>query len=411
VSYHFSRFNEHFDPVCFPGFRLSMDELAGKEGTFLNFTNDLSINAYSIALLIFISIQALKDAERKFLQRRLYFMLVQVTILLLVVDIFSRFDGSPATIYPVINHIGNFLVYLLNPLISALWLLYVHYQVFHDERRMKRLLYALLAVIAMNAVIVILSQFFGWLYAINAQNIYHRGPLFWLPASITVALAILSFVLILANYKQIERKYLFSILFFPVPPLVCMILQIIFYGTSLMLNGVAFSLLIIFFNIQNHSMNTDYLTGAYNRKKLETYMSEKIGAITPNRTFAAILIDFDDFKYINDTFGHDMGDYVLESSVKLLKSCIGALDMIARYGGDEFYIVLNVSNEADLEATVRRINNCIENYNKHGKNPYQLNFSMGYAMYDFHSHKSVEEFQKQIDTLMYENKRARKKNG
>lgn len=374
----------------------------------MNFTNAFALNVYSIALLIFISILTLKDTEKESLQQRLYFVLVQSAILMLVLDIFSRFDGNPGTIYPVINHIGNFLVYLLNPVIPALWLLYAHYQVFHGEKSMRGLLYALFVVIAVNIAVVISSQFFGWLYSIDSENIYHRGPFFWLPASIVIILTISSFALILANYKRIERRHLFSILFFPVPPFVCMILQIIFYGTSLMLNGVAFSLFIIFFSIQSRSMNTDYLTGAYNRKKLEAYMSEKIGACTEDRTFAAILIDIDDFKSINDTFGHNMGDYVLERSVKLLKGCIGPLDMIARYGGDEFYIVLDVSNEADLETTVRRINSCVENYNKQSKKPYRLTFSMGYAMYDFHSHRSVQEFQKQIDTLMYQDKRSRK---
>ncbi|MDR3643645.1 MAG: GGDEF domain-containing protein, partial [Clostridia bacterium] len=165
---------------------------------------------------------------------------------------------------------------------------------------------------------------------------------------------------------------------------------------------------IVFINIQNRSLNTDYLTGAYNRKKLETYMKEKINTCTEGRTFSAILIDFNDFKSINDTFGHNTGDHVLESSVTLLKSCLRTSDFIARFGGDEFYIILDVSNKDDLEATVCRINSCIEKYNKQSNNPYQLNFSMGYAVYDYHSHMSVENFQRYIDDLMYENKRALK---
>ncbi|MDR3644058.1 MAG: diguanylate cyclase [Clostridia bacterium] len=374
----------------------------------MSFTEDIIINIYSIVLLIFISFQSLKDTERKFLQQRLFFTILQVTILMLVVDIFSRFDGNPGTIYSVINYIGNLLIFLLNPLIPSLWLLYAHFQVFHEEKKTKHLLYPLLAIVAINTIAVVLSQKYGWLYYIDSGNIYHRGPLFWFPVFITIALSVLSFFVIMANRKQIERKYFFSLLFFPVPPLACMVLQTIFYGTSLMLNGIAFSLFVVFINIQNRSMNTDYLTGAYNRKKLEVYMKEKINTCIEGRTFSAILIDFNDFKSINDTFGHNMGDHVLESTVTLLKSCLRTSDFIARFGGDEFYIILDVSDKEALEATVCRINSCIEKYNKQSKNPYQLNFSMGYAVYDYHSHMSVEKFQKYIDDLMYENKRALK---
>lgn len=334
--------------------------------------------------------------------------MLQVTILMLVVDIFSRFDGNSGTVYSVVNYFSNFLIYLLSPILPSLWLLYALCQVLHKEKKMRRWAYLLLAINAINAVMLVLSQFFGWLYYIDSDNIYHRGPLFYLPASITIALVLAAFVLIVANRKNIEKKYYFSLIFFPVPPFVCVFLQIAFYGMSLMLNSVALSLLIVFFNIQNRSMNTDYLTGVYNRKKLESYMKEKVSTSTDNKTFSAILLDLNNFKTINDTFGHDMGDYALETSVKLLKSCLRSIDFIARFGGDEFYIILDVSNSDDLEATVCRINGCIEKYNERGAMPFKLGFSMGYAVYDYQSCMKVEEFQKQIDILMYENKRANK---
>ena len=155
-------------------------------------------------------------------------------------------------------------------------------------------------------------------------------------------------------------------------------------------------------------MDTDYLTGVYNRKKLEAYMKYKINTSSKRNTFSAILIDLNNFKSINDTFGHDMGDQALETSVMLLKSCLRANDFLARYGGDEFYIILDVSNKNDLERTVSRIYRCLETYNANTENSYSLGFSMGYAVYNFYSHMKAEEFQKHIDILMYENKRTHK---
>jgi len=298
------------------------------------------------------------------------------------------------------------MIFLLSPVLPLMWLLYSYCKISHDEKKTKRFIFPLLVIFITYALILILSQYFGWFYYIDPDNIYHRGSYFYIPVCLTAALVVAAFILLIVNRRNIEEKYFFSLIFFPVPPLVCTILQMIFYGRSLALNGVALSLLIVFLNIQSRSLNTDYLTGVYNRKKLETYMKEKISTASENATFSAILIDLNDFKAINDTYGHDIGDDALENCVKIVKTCLRSSDFIARFGGDEFYIILDVSTINDLEATIDRINNCIQNYNEQGVSPYKLSFSMGYAVYDYHSYMNVEEFQKHIDRLMYVAKRA-----
>jgi diguanylate cyclase (GGDEF)-like protein len=177
-----------------------------------------------------------------------------------------------------------------------------------------------------------------------------------------------------------------------------------------MLNSVVLSLFIVFLNIQNRSIFTDYLTGANNRKKLDIYIRDKINASTEKKTFSAILIDLDNFKSINDTFGHDAGDNALQEFVKLLRTCLRSNDFIARFGGDEFYIVLDISDPAALEDIISRIYACVEKYNECCSQPYKIDFSIGYAVYDWHSHLKTDEFQKLIDVLLYKNKQGTKKN-
>jgi diguanylate cyclase (GGDEF)-like protein len=330
--------------------------------------------------------------------------MLQITALMLVVDIFSRFDGNVNTFFPIINHISNFLIFLLNPILPSYWLLYAHNQVFREDEKTRRLILPLVAINGINAVLIILTQFFGWFYYIDIDNIYHRGPFFLLAYVFIISLMLGTFIMIIVNRKKVEEKYYFSLIFFAVPPFLCIILHSVFYGISIMLNGVVLSLWIVFLNIQNHNIHTDYLTGVNNRKKLDSYLKEKISASTKDKTFSAIMMDLNNFKFINDKFGHDIGDNALQVSVKLLYSCIKSKDFIARFGGDEFCIVLDVSDRSVLDAIVSRINNCIKNYNESNEQPYEISFSMGYAVYDYHSHMTVEEFQKQIDMLMYENK-------
>lgn len=374
----------------------------------MSLENNAILNIYSIGIVLIIYFHAFKLFEKDSMSDKLYMSMLYSTIFMLIVDILSRFDGNTSIIYIVLNRIGNFLIFLVNPVLPSLWLAYVHFQIFHDERKTKKLFYPLCFINVINIITLIFSQFFGWFYYIDSDNIYHRGSLFWIPAFITIMLMLVAFTIIIINRRNLGKKSFFSLVFFAIPPFVCVILQIIFYGLSLVLNGVVLSLLVVFINIQNHSMYTDYLTGVNNRKKLDAFLKEKINMSTAEKSFSAILIDINNFKYINDTYGHDTGDNALETAAKLLKGCLKTSDFIARYGGDEFCIVLDISSKSDLEVLVYRIKNCLEKHNKSGSYPYQLEFSMGYAVYDYQSHKTAADFLKHIDTLMYEDKQAYK---
>jgi len=374
----------------------------------MSLEDNIILNIYSVAIILIIYYHALKLFEKDSLSDKLYMLILHVTFFMLVLDTLSRFDGNTSAICVLFNHIGNLAIFLMNPVLPSLWVLYVHFQVFRDEKRLRRLFYPLCMVNVINAVIVILSQFFGWYYYIDSVNVYHRGPFFLFPVIIAIMLMLAAFIIIIKNRKSIGEKRLFSLIFFAIPPFISIIFQTVFYGLSLMLNSVVLSLLVVFINIQNHSMYTDYLTGVNNRKKLDTYLKEKVNLSTREKGFSAILIDINNFKHINDTYGHDVGDNALETAAKLLKSCLRTGDFIARFGGDEFCIILDITNKRDLEMLVDRINKCLENHNRSGSHLYDLEFSMGYAVYDCKLHKSVEEFLKHIDVLMYENKNAYK---
>jgi diguanylate cyclase (GGDEF)-like protein len=377
----------------------------------MSLSGSLTINLYSIAILVIIFVHTLKSPERSLLQQKYFSLILVTTVLMLVTDVFSRFDGRPGTLYAAANQAGNFLMFLLSPVLPSLWLLYVHSQVNNPGSKVKRWIVLPASLAAVNAVMLVLSQFFGWFYTIGADNIYHRGPLYWFPVAVTAVITAAAFFLILVSRKTIERKYFITLLLFPVPPVAGIVLQVAYYGLPLILNGAALSILIAFITIQNERMNTDYLTGAYNRKGLELYIRQKISASSAARTFSAILLDLDNFKSINDSFGHNTGDDVLVSSVRLLRGCIRSDDLIARYGGDEFYIILNISGLEDLEAVVRRIEDCIDNYNASSGAPFKLGVSMGYAVYDYGARLTAAEFRGQLDALMYANKRAGKGSG
>jgi diguanylate cyclase (GGDEF)-like protein len=85
----------------------------------------------------------------------------------------------------------------------------------------------------------------------------------------------------------------------------------------------------------------DPLTGLYNRRKFHEFLhNEIVRASRHERGFSVIMVDLDDFKYINDTFGHPIGDMVLKEIAMLLAAELRSVDVLARLGGDEFAIIL-----------------------------------------------------------------------
>ena len=174
-----------------------------------------------------------------------------------------------------------------------------------------------------------------------------------------------------------------------------------------MIGGISISILIVYLYIQNQSLNTDYLTGASNRISLENYLDNRIRNICIYGTFSLIMLDIDNFKSINDTFGHNIGDKALEDSVNLIRSTLRAKDFIARYGGDEFYIVLDgVDNYKALYSVVKKLEAAVEKFNSNAK-LYELHFSMGYSVYDSNLGMGMEEFLKHVDFLMYKDKKSK----
>lgn len=374
----------------------------------MTLSQNIIINLNLIIILILIYIQVLRHAGKTYYHNTLFLKILRITFIMLIVDILARFDGHPNTIFPLINQIGNFLLFIMTPILPSIWLGYAHFQIFKDQSRTKKLLMPLLSLNIINTITVILTQFYGWFYYIDSANIYHRGQYYYLSNVLNIGLLLFGFAMIYKNRSIIDRKYYRSLLFFSVPPFIGMILQSFFYGTSLILSGVVISILIVFLNIQSQDIFTDYLTEASNRRKLQSFMKYKIENSNKNKSFSAIMLDLDEFKLINDNYGHEQGDIALQATVEMIKKLLSPEDLIARSGGDEFWIILNTASKDKVEEIIEMIKNEFRKYNLSNELPYHLDFSYGYAVYDYRENLDVDQFQKKVDNLMYENKRKHK---
>jgi diguanylate cyclase (GGDEF)-like protein len=107
----------------------------------------------------------------------------------------------------------------------------------------------------------------------------------------------------------------------------------------------------------------DPLTRLYNRRHLENYLTEEFSRATlGNHPLPVAMLDVDDFKYVNDTFGHLIGDQVLQHLAGILHTVLRSSDMPARYGGEEFAFVLPRSTPQDALIVCERIRSTVEKY-------------------------------------------------
>ena len=101
----------------------------------------------------------------------------------------------------------------------------------------------------------------------------------------------------------------------------------------------------------------DKLTNTYNKAYFEKRLEEELAS---SRPFALVVVDIDDFKKINDTFGHQAGDTVLQEFSLLLKNNLRESDVVARWGGEEFLILLKGANEAIATQKIEKLRQEVE---------------------------------------------------
>jgi len=136
-------------------------------------------------------------------------------------------------------------------------------------------------------------------------------------------------------------------LLFPLPVIGAAVVQIIFYGVSMIWPGVTLGIFIVYVSIQARQYAIDPLTGAFNRRQLDNYLAGRIKGARHGKPFSCIMLDIDHFKIINDAYGHIVGDEALSDAAQVLRSCIRSDDFLSRYAGDEFVILLTRLSTAE----------------------------------------------------------------
>jgi diguanylate cyclase (GGDEF)-like protein len=151
---------------------------------------------------------------------------------------------------------------------------------------------------------------------------------------------------------------------------------------------------------------TDPLTGIANRRRLQLHLEQEVAAARRGRRLSVVVFDIDNFKTVNDTLGHLVGDQILQAFGELLMEENRTMNLVGRYGGDEFVSVLSDSGMDGARLYLDRVQSTVEQDPALAE--HQVSVSMGVAEFDREEMRSVADLLQAADMDMYRAKAERR---
>lgn len=366
------------------------------------------MNTLSLIILIIIWFSFRKRAELTNARNRIFMWLLKLNAFILLMDCISVcLYEIPGVFVKSVLMMTTILYNALIPLLSLFWMSYVHHHFYLEEAIQKKVFWLGLIPVVVHAWLSIGSVWGGWFFYFGPDNAYYRGDYFWVLPLLSFGYIFTAFAIVLKNRNCMPTKSWFPLLLFGIPAVAGAVLQILFFGLATILPSITVSLLIIFVFIQKLSINTDHLTGLYNRREFDYYLEDWIKWKNENKKTAGFMVDIDDFKEINDSFGHQTGDQALVAISQVLRKSFRVNDFVARIGGDEFAVVLEVNELEEVEILKKRLLKNVEIFNEEN-GLYTLSVSCGIGVFDPQEEKTVKAFFKKLDERMYGEKFKKK---
>ncbi len=216
----------------------------------------IQITGAGLAIMLIISFHMIFHDVHRTTSRKIFWrMILSNSLLLLTEMMLNIFTGVDSPVARLLLPAVVLIFYIFNPVPEAFWVLYLDAILQRNEKKRNKVLIILVALpVVINAIFSIISPSTGFLFYIDAQNIYHRGPYFLLMIFTCYIYLIYNIVLMLINRKHILKHEVWISLCVALLPVIGGALQSAFYGISLTWLTLAFSLLIAYINLQNEQV-------------------------------------------------------------------------------------------------------------------------------------------------------------
>jgi len=367
------------------------------------------MNIFMVILLSSIAIHACLKLDRKENIHRLFLTLIFLTILILILEIMSVVLNSSDYINFIIVHkLVDTIGFILAPLVAISATLYV-YKRTNKYKTININKFLWLSVpFVVNSIVALGSFKFNWIFGITNENIYVRGPLFLVSPIASYFYYIINLFVLYNARKKINREELLILSLFTIIPSLLSIFQLFYFIYLTIWNSVAIAVVINYVFLLHGQTKIDPLTGLGNRIAYDEYLT--ILKRKNKIILAVINIDLDDFKSINDLFGHHEGDKVLKLFAKQLGDVFDGKGVCLRLGGDEFIVLMAEDQREIIEKYIKTLENNINAYNESNDRPYRIQYSYGMTIFN-NTYNEIYELIQHSDKLMYEEKKKKNSRG
>ena len=369
----------------------------------INLSGALVLNIYTFVLALMMLL--FQENDRKSKTNIAFIKLVSILAILVFVSAVGEVASELGPEYLFLVKFSSYFVFAFDPLGFLFSLAYIDsYTVYGDENKRSAFLWFMRIYAILNFAAVTFSEIFGkgWFFFYDGAT-YHRGELYLIRGffHVVLCLAVVCYVIVFKD--GIIESYRVPITLFPVIVALGGLLQVTVTTLNLEYASTVIACMILLIYVQRRDINLDYLTGVVNRRGIDIALNRAI-ADSKEKQFAAVMIDVDYFKSINDKYGHKAGDEVLESIAQVLRSSFGKNDVVGRFGGDEFCVITKTNDEKALKHKMNIVKNSIADIEWSNKDDIDLSISTGIAVYDYSSGMKVKDFMEHIDRKMYKEK-------
>lgn len=366
----------------------------------INIPEILVANGTGAILVLFLLLYRIRIAQTNQFDEKAYNFLLIVTFIATINETLSFIiDARPGFIFYILQYISNTICTDASVIVGYCWCLFVEYHIYRNTNRIKKKSRILAIPLIITTILLIINLFGnGIIFSISEKNKYMRG-LFSYAVYVAVFFYYIESIWTVKTTKNDSILVeFFPIYYFVVPCMIGTIIQGLFFGIAVGWLCVAIAFILIYIEFQISNSFIDDLSGLYNRKYMNHYLNKLQNA--KNKHVYGFLLDVNDFKVINDTYGHLSGDRAIIHIGKILQNTIGNGCVAIRMGGDEFVIFANFKTNEEALALKKRIEQNVRQFNIHSKEPFHLSFSIGIAKYN----GNIDTFLSAMDDSMYEAK-------
>ena len=359
-----------------------------------------------MGILMYTSITNFDNTQDVRLMRRTFLVLFST----LTADFINwLLVGQPGSAAHFFLYLVNMIYYVTQVLSVIVWGDYVQYRLVNRTKSKDNKWIFVIFPLALVLVFVLTNPLNGYTFTITDDNQYVRGPMS-APLAVLVMVYLICTSIWVLYKRQSEklasvRKEYAILAGFVVAPFIGALIQMNHYGISLIWPLTSISMLLLYINRSNDEISIDALTGLNNRGSLDKFLLERVHTESEDR-LTLILIDVDKFKLINDNLGHDMGDVALREISEIIRIAFSSgNNFIARYGGDEFVVVVpQVNDPRMIDGYMKELRTTLDHFNTNNTFPMPLSISCGIAYYPKGDINTPEDLLKAADAQMYEEK-------